>query len=409
MPKITLTDLEAGYGLQTSYNANNDAIEAAFDNTISRDGSTPNAMAAELDMNSNKIINVKDGVNPKDAANYGQLTGKAFSEIDVGDAPVVATIVAMQAILAPSNGDVAIVTEDGRAGTFVFDTSETGAANNGTTFKATDATIGSWVRRFSGPVDVRWFGAVGDGTTDDTTALQAALTFGSANAQSVFIPAGTYVISDTLEITSPTVSYQSAHVYGEGRGYSINAQTIIDASAVLTKPALHISAGSGVTLEDFAVLGPNFAPGTGSIVAGNHYYDAAWVTAGVRDSRYSPQCGVCVDGNTSTTPADGGYPGFTYKGTADASVDLTFNRVLFKQHVVGLMLCPSLSLNGDQISIRDCQFIVNKVAIAAGQAQTKATTISGGNVLRARTAYEGLEYGQQQGRGPVFFGTQFLK
>ncbi len=41
-------------------NENNEAIETAFENTISRDGSTPNQMEADLDLNSNDLLNVKD-------------------------------------------------------------------------------------------------------------------------------------------------------------------------------------------------------------------------------------------------------------------------------------------------------------------------------------------------------------
>lgn len=41
-------------------NANDQALADAFDNTISRDGSTPNQMEADLDLNSNDLLNVKD-------------------------------------------------------------------------------------------------------------------------------------------------------------------------------------------------------------------------------------------------------------------------------------------------------------------------------------------------------------
>lgn len=51
-------------------------------------------------------------------------------------------------------------------------------------------------------LDVRAFGAVGDGVTDDTAAIQAALTAGAGNA--VFLPAGTYLITDTLSIPANT-------------------------------------------------------------------------------------------------------------------------------------------------------------------------------------------------------------
>jgi hypothetical protein len=42
----------------STINSNNERIEEAFDNTLSRDGSTPNAMLADLDMNSNDLLNV---------------------------------------------------------------------------------------------------------------------------------------------------------------------------------------------------------------------------------------------------------------------------------------------------------------------------------------------------------------
>jgi hypothetical protein len=47
-------------------NDNNDKIEAAFDNTLSRDGSTPNQMESNLDMNSNRILNLPAPINLTD-------------------------------------------------------------------------------------------------------------------------------------------------------------------------------------------------------------------------------------------------------------------------------------------------------------------------------------------------------
>lgn len=54
----TLTDLTSQYGAQSVVNSNNAAIEAAFENTLSRDGSSPNQMDANLDMNGYSLINV---------------------------------------------------------------------------------------------------------------------------------------------------------------------------------------------------------------------------------------------------------------------------------------------------------------------------------------------------------------
>lgn len=45
-------------------------------------------------------------------------------------------------------------------------------------------------------VNVKWFGAKGDGVTDDSDAIQAAVVTGS----SVFVPAGTYLITKTISL-----------------------------------------------------------------------------------------------------------------------------------------------------------------------------------------------------------------
>ena len=56
----TLDDVGNILNGASTINNNNDKIETAFDNTLSRDGSTPNQMEADLDMNSNDILNVKN-------------------------------------------------------------------------------------------------------------------------------------------------------------------------------------------------------------------------------------------------------------------------------------------------------------------------------------------------------------
>lgn len=63
MAKITLGDVANLLGNPTSaantLNTNNTAIEQAFENTLSRDGSTPNQMESDLDMNNHDILNAK--------------------------------------------------------------------------------------------------------------------------------------------------------------------------------------------------------------------------------------------------------------------------------------------------------------------------------------------------------------
>lgn len=61
MAKLTLTDVSNITGAESAaiaaINANWDAIIAAMENTLSRDGTTPNTMSADLDLNNNDILN----------------------------------------------------------------------------------------------------------------------------------------------------------------------------------------------------------------------------------------------------------------------------------------------------------------------------------------------------------------
>lgn len=57
----------------STINNNNDAIEAAIENTLSRDGTTPNHMLADLDMNSNRILNCPDALSAQEPVTLSQL------------------------------------------------------------------------------------------------------------------------------------------------------------------------------------------------------------------------------------------------------------------------------------------------------------------------------------------------
>jgi hypothetical protein len=57
----------------TTMALNNRAIETAITNTLSRDGTSPNPMQADLDMNSNQILNLPDALTDQEPATLGQL------------------------------------------------------------------------------------------------------------------------------------------------------------------------------------------------------------------------------------------------------------------------------------------------------------------------------------------------
>lgn len=114
------------------------------------------------------------------------------------------------------------VTKAGISGYFVRDDSDTTSVDNGgTTIVALNGK--RWKRDFSGPVNVKWFGALGTGT-DDTSAFEAAL----ATSKRVYVPTGSYNISRTLVVPQP------GGMIGDGMTQSILNSKVIGGSLIKT-------------------------------------------------------------------------------------------------------------------------------------------------------------------------------
>jgi hypothetical protein len=100
------------------------------------------------------------------------------------------------------------VTEnDGGGGVFFYDGASAVATNLGTVFKPA-ATTGRWLRQYSGALNVRWFGAVGDGVADDYSSITNALgtSSGSSPVKGIYIPDGTYNTSGQILVTTEGMS-----------------------------------------------------------------------------------------------------------------------------------------------------------------------------------------------------------
>jgi hypothetical protein len=97
-------------------------------------------------------------------------------------------------------GYLATSAPSGISGTFVRDDSDTTSLDNGGTVIV--ASNGKrWKRVDSGELDPHWFGAVGDGVTNDTAAFQAAIDYAALNGSSKVVRARTarYVV-DQLHV-----------------------------------------------------------------------------------------------------------------------------------------------------------------------------------------------------------------
>jgi len=75
---------------------------------------------------------------------------------------------------------------------------------------ATGAVTTTVQAKLQESISVKDFGAVGNGSADDTTAIQAAINSLSSTGGTVYFPAGTYKVSSTLNITHDNITLAGA-------------------------------------------------------------------------------------------------------------------------------------------------------------------------------------------------------
>ena len=81
---------------------------------------------------------------------------------------------------------------DAGGGVFYWDSTSTAADNNGTIFEGNSVATGRWLRVYDGYINVKWFGAKGDNSTNDTVAIEAAIAFCISVRKTLYFPESTY-------------------------------------------------------------------------------------------------------------------------------------------------------------------------------------------------------------------------
>ncbi len=175
---------------------------------------------------------------------------------------VVGAVAAMTAIDVRSipNGYAVLVTDrQGGGSPFRYDSESTAPADRGTIF-APDAGPGRWFRQYSGQfVNAAWWGATGDGTTDDRAALAAAAA-AAAGADLVF-PTGVYRIDRALSLPAGVnCVFANGAILRPGRGATV---TISGTVAAGYFRIFDISGGGTVVLARHHEFNPFWWGATG--------------------------------------------------------------------------------------------------------------------------------------------------
>jgi len=148
---------------------------------------------------------------------------------------------------------------------------------------------------YFGGTDLFTHGAVGDGTTDDTAAIQAAFNSG---ARRVYVPDGTFLVTSPLsgasdqEIYGPGTLKASAAIATGGLGIG---QTIIDfdAKSGFTIRGVHFDmSGVSSILASHSCL--NFRDCIGHVVQGCRFTHSGAAVRSIGSERYKILDNICV-------------------------------------------------------------------------------------------------------------------
>ena len=245
--------ISAGLDTTSSLNTNLTNIQTSLSRMVNAYGDSAvgsNAMQINFDLNSNKIINAADGTAQTDYLTLRQIQGliTSASVQDVTNASVVTTVANLKALtvsgldnlhLAITKGHTSV--GDNGDGTYYYDSSASDTDNGGSIL-APDVGTGRWFLLYNEGVNVKQFGAIGDGSNDDTAAIQAAYDYAASTSEAiarfelpvgdgritsgskstVIIPKGKYKTTSTITVSNNTITRgERAYVFSETLTYPL--------------------------------------------------------------------------------------------------------------------------------------------------------------------------------------------
>jgi len=229
---------------------------------------------------------------------------------------------------------------------------------------------------------VKWFGATGNGSTNDQPAIQHAgdtIIRNLTLPRTLYFPAGTYKITAPLIFqnwTGANYSQFTLNLLGqEGADFNnTSGEAIIDASAITDTFAIGYQLARSSVIKGLVIKG-SFAPSFSSYKSYvDKPYDTFASDFSVRDNRYSPYSGIVFEpfDNTGSLAAANRYPGLSayYRGDGtqptSGSSGVRVIECRISGFAVDIMISPNgQTQNAENIHIIDCTLEVAKAVYAS--------------------------------------------
>ena len=352
-------------------------------------------------------------------------------------AVLVGTVSALKA-LDTTQFQMAVLGAGTRGGIFTWRTGNysaniTADTQNGIFIKANAiaSSAGAWVRVFDGLCDVHWFGAAGDGVTDDTTPFKVALAVALLNGWGLYLPPGRFKITDEI---AGTLSVATLRISGAGRNLTTIATTVGAGKAIFNITGVSANYNPAATTWGCLIEGINFDGSNaasmdtaaltmtychGSVIRdckfdkcskGISLVNGLWALVddvAFWDLKALTGVGIYVNGlgehhisrifYGSTTP--GGYTTEPYAGVeVDASGGFYMYSGTLLQCRVGVRITPSSGQSVEFFSIG--QVVIDQCSLYGIQIQTIGTGVIRGGRIRgawSSTAQNGINIGNSTG------------
>lgn len=257
----------------------------------------------------------------------------------------------------------------------------------------------------------KWYGALGNGSNNDTDALQKVLDACVENGtRKVFFPVGKYMIDKGIYVRNANTSIFVENFTIEGPVVTCNGAGT-EASIVCSNVnsfALGLQKVKGAKVKNLSFIGPNNAMGTFKLYDVIQNPDANF-SAGMRDTRTSPNAGIVID-PFGHSGHESKYPDFVDLYTEvgrGGSTGVDIENCDVKHFVVNYLISPTGFLqNADRITIRDSWGDYCKVAVAVGQSQTRSVYVENFGCWGAtETVFDAARYGDGTGCPPDVNGV----